>query len=203
MAKLYAFRLKVETEKKVFVAILSQLGIETAFVEDVAADHEIGSMKVSVAVSCATSGRVVFLRPLFVEIPKTPWLFVSYHRDAAVHHFGSCREIGSEEGVADNRHVAVEEEQPVPLCLGGEEVADGGTTHILAAADIAAAIQLVDAEVGDDGNLVAAAVVCHDDLVGQAADAVCLRLQRGDERVAAVVVGRKEYGEGFFQGSED
>ena len=91
------------------------------------------------------------------------------------------------------------------LAHSGQLRKDGSpyVTHCVAAADIAAAIQLVDAEVGDDGNLVAAAVVCHDDLVGQAADAVCLRLQRGDERVAAVVVGRKEYGEGFFQGSED
>ena len=58
-------------------------------------------------------------------------------------------------------------------------------------------LQLVDAQIGDNGNLITAAVVSHYYFIGKTGYAVSLRLECGNESVAAVVVGRKEYGYGW------
>lgn len=96
--------------------------------------------------------------------------------------------------IANDSHVAIEEEQMVVSGCLGKEIADGRTAYILFATDILTAGKGSDALVGRDDSRIGRAVVGHKHLIADGCG-FQQRQQLFHQCITAVVVGGYQYGE--------
>lgn len=75
-------------------------------------------------------------------------------------------QIVCQEGGGDHLCIGIHEEDPLMLCLAGEEVAYAGTPYILAELDEAAVCEMCECTMALSVRTLGRGIVCHDDLIG-------------------------------------
>lgn len=95
--------------------------------------------------------------------------------------------------VADDRHVAVNEEHIVVLGLAHQKVADGSSSAVDRLTEVAAIGPLTDLLIVGDDCSIGRTIVAHQDLIGDT-DSLSLLSETIHKTDTAVVVGGNEDG---------
>ena len=184
-------------QQHVFVAIASEPLVEGVLQHQFPPDEQVGSVQVLVGRLLALGGRMPGLLGLLITVAQVALECVGIPADGHTtvdHRVAVADKVAADKVVADQRHVAVDEEHVGLLRLPDEEVSDGGTAHVLLSDDITAVGQGVDDLVLRHRRGIRRAVVGHDDLV-VATHRLQLLRQSFHQRHADMIVGRYQNGD--------